>query len=70
MQYKTAKAWGRTPSEWALLGKKDKTIMMAFDKAEGIIESWHMEEIEKNRPKNKNKPDRRQPRKHIDKRGR
>ena len=70
MQYKTAKAWGRTPSEWALLSKKDKTIMMAFDRAEGVIEGWHMEEIEKNRPKHKNKPDRRQPRQHIDKRKR
>lgn len=69
MQYKTAKTWGRTPSEWSLLSKRDKTIMMAFDRAEGIIESWHGEEMEKRiKMKKRNNADRRQPRKHIDKR--
>ena len=69
MQYKTAKAWGKTPLEWKLLNKDDKGIMMAFDRAEGIIESWHMDESEKRIKINKkNNTDRRQPRKHIDKR--
>ena len=75
MQYKTAKAWGKTPSEWALLSKKDKTAMMAFDKAENLIESWHGENMEKNIKNIKNKekkgtqhPRRGEPRKHIDKR--
>ena len=72
MQYKTAKAWNKTPSEWSLLSKKDKTTMMAFDKAEGLIESWHTEEMEK-RMKIKGRQTDRQPRvkpkhKHIDKR--
>jgi hypothetical protein len=47
MQYRTAKAWGRTPSEWGLLDKKDKVIMMAFDKAENLIAMWHREEADK-----------------------
>ena len=69
MQYKTAKAWRKTPSEWALLDKRDKAAMMAFDKAEGAIESWHMEEAEKRmKMEKKNKADRNQPRKHADKR--
>ena len=69
MQHKAAKAWGKTPSEWKLLGKEDKVIMMAFDRAEGIIESWHMEEAEKRvKIGKKTRTDRRQPRKHTDKR--
>ena len=69
MQYKTAKAWGKTPSEWTLLNKQDKAIMMAFDRAEGAIESWHMEEAEKRmKAERKNKPDRNQTRRHTSKR--
>jgi len=69
MQYKTAKAWGRTPSEWRLLGKEDKAVMMAFDRAEGAIESWYGEEMEKRiKTGKKNKADRRQHREHTDKR--
>ena len=47
MQYKTAKSWGKTPVGWGLLSKKDKTIMMAFDKAENLIGAWHREEMDK-----------------------
>jgi len=69
MQYKAAKAWGKTPCEWKTIDKKDKAIMMAFDRAEGTIESWHMEEAEKRiKFEKKNKVDRGQPRKHIAKR--
>ena len=69
MQYKAAKAWGKTPLEWVLLDKRNKAIMMAFDRAEGAIESWHMEEAEKRiKFEKKNKVDRNQPRKHIAKR--
>jgi len=72
MQYKTAKDWGKTPSEWRLLSKNDKTIMMAFDRAEGMIESWHSEEMEKRmdaKTKSKGKQkDRNQGRKHVEKR--
>ena len=47
MQYKAAKSWGKTPIEWGLLSKQDKTIMMAFDKAENLIGAWHGEEMDK-----------------------
>ena len=70
MQYKTAKAWGKTPTEWKMLDKENKVIMMAFDRAEGIIESWHNEEMEKRiKSKKKSKTVDRQQRKHTDKRG-
>ena len=69
MQYKVAKAWGKTPSEWALLNKKDKTTMMAFDRAEDLIESWHSEEMEKRiKSVKKGKTAGRQPKRYIDKR--
>ena len=70
MQYKTAKSWGKTPSEWGLLSKKDKMVMMAFDRAEGLIEAWHSDEMEKRmnaKTKSKQK-DRHQERKHTEKR--
>ena len=69
MQYKTAKAWNKTPLEWKLLNKEDKAIMMAFDKAEGMIEGWHSEEMEKRMKSEKNdKTNKHQPRKHTEKR--
>ena len=70
MQYKTAKAWNKTPLEWKLLNKEDKAIMMAFDKAEGMIEGWHSEEMEKKmKSEKKDNHSKQQPRKHADKRG-
>lgn len=70
MQYKTAKAWNKIPSEWILLNKKDKATMMAFDRAEGLIESWYAEEMEtriKLEKRNKT-TNRQQPRAHTSKR--
>lgn len=68
MQYKTAKAWGKTPSEWRLLNKEDKAIMMAFDRAEGAIENWYGEEMEKQMKNKKKNKSSNQPRKHTEKR--
>ncbi len=64
MQYKVAKAWGRSPYEWRMLTKDDKATMMAFDKVENTIGAWYHEEADKTakakkkeiEKKNRNRP--------------
>jgi len=52
IEMQTAKAWGKTPSEWNALSADDRAEMMALEEVEGImagIESQEQRDAAKTR---------------------
>jgi len=40
LRLQTARAWGKTPSEFAALSHEDRVYMMALSRIEGYMRAW------------------------------
>ena len=40
LRLQTARAWGKTPSEFAALSHEDRVYMMALTQVEGYMRAW------------------------------